>query len=278
MTRRLGLIGYPVEHSLSPALQQPALDALGIDARYELWSTPLEELEARVASLREPDAIGGNVTVPHKQAVIPFLDELSKTATRAQAVNTIVNRDGVLVGDNTDVYGLARSLSEAGVGQHEFNALILGAGGAARGALLALESLSVNNVVIANRTVERARDLAASFPDMRVGVTGLDERRLAEYLSASDVIINATSLGWNTGDMPIPNWMLGEVLKESLVVDLTYRETKLLVAASAYGLETLDGLPMLVYQGARSLELWTGRTAPVELMMRHALEARSARS
>jgi shikimate dehydrogenase len=278
MTRRLGLIGFPVQHSLSPALQQPALDALGIDATYELWPTPLDELAGRVASLREPDAIGANVTVPHKQAVIPFLDELSETAMRAQAVNTVINRDGVLLGDNTDVYGLARSLTDAGIDRKGFTALVLGAGGAARGILLALESLGVGQVTVANRTITRANELARSFPDIQIAAVGIDEHVLTVHLSAADIVINATSLGWNADDTPIPIHLLKHLRQSSLVVDLTYRETLLLRSAGELGLLTLDGLPMLVYQGARSLELWTGRSAPVDLMMRHALEARSARS
>jgi shikimate dehydrogenase len=278
MTRRLGLIGFPVQHSLSPALQQPGLDALGIEATYELWPTPLDALADRVASLREPDAMGANVTVPHKQAVIPFLDDLSETATRAQAVNTIVNRDGVLLGDNTDVHGLARSLTEAGVDREGFPALVLGAGGAARGILLALESLGVGHVTVANRTIMRAHELARSFPGIQVTAAGLDEEALLRHLSEAEVVINATSLGWKAHDTPVPIHLLKHVRPTSLVVDLTYRDTLLLQSAANLGLPTLDGLPMLVYQGARSLELWTQRSAPVELMMRHALEARSARS
>lgn len=278
MTLRLGLIGFPVQHSISPAFQQPALDALGVEARYELWPTPLEELAERVASLREPDAIGANVTVPHKQHVIPFLDQLSVTATRAQAVNTIINRTGMLHGDNTDVFGLARSLTDAGINQQGFSAMVLGAGGAARGVLLALESMGAGRVTVANRTPSRAHELALAFPDCRIEAIGLDDHGLPEAMESADLLINATSLGWNADELPVPQSMMTLLPIASLVVDLTYRDTTFLQVAKDRGLRTLDGLPMLVYQGARSLELWTQCDAPVELMMQRALDARSARS
>lgn len=278
MTLRLGLIGFPVQHSISPAIQQPALEALGVDAVYELWPTPPEELAVRVASLRVPGTLGANVTVPHKQAVIPFLDQLSDIATRARAVNTIIQRDGALHGDNTDVFGLAKSLVEAGINQQGFSAVVLGAGGAARGVLLALESLGVETVSVANRTPARAHELAASFPGSRIRVTGLDELLLSDDLQSAGLLINATSLGWNPNDMPVPPSVLEGLSPDTLVVDLTYRETRFLKTAMDLGLRTLDGLSMLVYQGARSLELWTQREAPVDLMMQWALEARAARS
>ena len=114
MSLRLGLIGFPVSHSLSPSFQQPALDALGIDARYELWPTPADEVSARVTSLRAPDVLGANVTGPHKEAVAGVVDDVSAIAKRAGAVNTVISRAGRLTGENTDVPGLERSLREAG--------------------------------------------------------------------------------------------------------------------------------------------------------------------
>jgi shikimate dehydrogenase len=278
MTLRLGLIGFPVEHSLSPSFQQPALDALGIDATYELWPTPLEELEQRVATLRDETVLGANVTVPHKQAVIPFLDQLSDIAARAEAVNTIINRNGKLHGDNTDVFGLARSLTDAGVNQVEFRAVVLGAGGAARGAVLAIESLGASLITIANRTPSRAEALAATVPGVAVEITGLESSALLESMQAADLVINATSLGWKADEMPVSPAAFTQLPKDCLVVDLTYRDTAFLEAAKQHQLRTLDGLPMLVYQGAKSLELWTDRPVPVDLMMQCAQQARPARA
>ncbi|MCO5220976.1 MAG: hypothetical protein M9947_05245 [Thermomicrobiales bacterium] len=139
--RRVGVVGDPVEHSISPAMQQPALDVLGISATYERWHTPLATLPERIASLRERDVLGANVTVPHKENVLSLIDEVSNLARRAGAVNTISNRDGRLAGDNTDVYGLSQSLRLHDDRLDGCRAVVLGAGGAARAAVLSLEGV-----------------------------------------------------------------------------------------------------------------------------------------
>jgi shikimate dehydrogenase len=278
MPLRVGVIGYPVEHSLSPAFQQPALDALGIDATYALWSTPPDELPDRIAGLRAKDVLGANVTVPHKQAVVPLLDELEPTARRAEAVNTIIPRDGRLVGDNTDVFGIDQSLREAGIPSGEFEAVVLGAGGAARAVMLALEGLGVRTIAVVNRSQERALALISAFPDLNISVHSRDDPVLEQRLGSASLLVNATALGWKPDEMPMRESALDLLRQRSLVFDLTYRDTALLVAASRRGLRTLDGLPMLVYQGARAFSLWTGRDAPIDIMMQAAREARSARS
>lgn len=273
---RVGVIGDPVAHSISPAMQQPALDALGINALYERWHTSPEELEQRVQSLRSPEVIGANVTVPHKLAVMPHLDEVSDLARNVGAVNTIINRSGRLSGDNTDVHGFSTSLLDAVPNAAERTALILGAGGAARAVAIALHRLGVHRVAIYNRHPVRARQLAADLLPIALIPIGDDE--LAGELRTARIVINATSLGWHPGEIPIPAEMLDERPRDAIVVDLTYRDTDLLKQARSRGLATLDGLPMLVHQGARSLELWTGRAAPVEIMMSAALAEREKRS
>ncbi|CAN5619507.1 shikimate dehydrogenase [soil metagenome] len=278
MSGRLGLIGDPVAHSISPEIQQPALDALGINAIYELWHTKSADLEKRINALKLPGVMGANVTVPHKQAVIPFLDTLSETAKRAGAVNTIVPRDGSLHGDNTDVYGLTRSLRERGIQSPGFQAIVLGAGGAARASLLALEQLEAASVTVVNRTVQRAEDLAIQFSKMDVRARSAGDLLADPALSAASVLINATSIGWTVGEMPIHSSVLDRLASPCLVFDLTYRDTPLLIEARKRDLQTLDGLPMLVLQGAQAFELWTGLRAPVDLMMERGMEARAARS
>lgn len=278
MSVRLGLIGYPVSHSLSPSFQRPALAAMGLDATYDLWPTSAEELPSRIESLRAPDVLGANVTVPHKEAAAALLADISIQGQRAGAINTIVNKAGRLHGENTDIPGLSRSLREAGFGQSGFSAVVLGAGGAARGAMLALESLGVDRVTVANRSRDRAESLLSVVPDVSGTVTGLSGAALESALAASDLLINTTSLGWNQGETPIDTTVLSLCSSHLVVFDLTYRETLLLSSARDRGLRAVDGLGMLVYQGARSLELWTGRDAPVDLMMQAALEARSTRS
>jgi len=273
---RVGVIGDPVAHSISPAMQQPALDALGVAATYERWHTPAADLRERIAGLRASDVLGANVTVPHKQAVIPLLDEISELAMRAGAVNTIVNRGGGLFGDNTDVYGFATSLLEVCPDARERDALVLGAGGAARAVALGLADAGVTKITIHNRDVERANGLAADLNPIEIQVAE-STADLGKALSTASILINATSLGWHAGETPLDSAWLSALPAKALVVDLTYRDTDLLLTARERGLSTLDGLPMLVHQGARALELWTGRTSPVEVMMTAALAAREPR-
>jgi shikimate dehydrogenase len=272
---RLGVIGDPVAHSLSPSLHQPALDALGIPARYERWHTPAADLPERIASLRDPDALGASVTVPHKIAVMALVDEVSANARRAGAVNTVVNRDGALFGDNTDIHGFATSLQEALRGETPGRALVLGAGGAARAVVLALESCGIGEIVVANRDRERAAQLASDLRPAPVRAAALDDATLTTELPRTDVLVNATSLGWHAGEAPLDLAMLRLLPDAALVADLTYRDTDLLAAAKDRGLPTLDGLGMLVHQGARAFELWTGQPAPVETMLAAARRARA---
>jgi shikimate dehydrogenase len=275
---RAGIIGDPVAHSISPAIQQPALDALGINAIYERWHTPAAELEARIAGLREPDALGASVTVPHKLAVIQYIDEVSPLALKVGAVNTVINRDGRLLGDNTDVHGFATSLSEICSDVRSRSALILGAGGAARAVVLALDSLGVESSALANRNPERSDKLAADLAPIRISLISYDDAELVPAIENATILVNATSLGWHAGEIPIAPALLDRLPENAVVADLTYRDTDLLVAARLRGLTTMDGLGMVVHQGARAFKLWTGKDAPVDLMMAAAIEARSPKS
>lgn len=276
-TIRVGLVGDPVAHSLSPALQQPALDALGIPARYELWATPAAVLPERIAGLRAPDVLGANVTVPHKQAVMALLDEVAPVARRVGAVNTIINRDGRLLGDNTDVAGFAAALGEVAPERAGHRALILGAGGAARAVALALDGLGLDQITIANRDPARAGRLAADLAPAPLRAIELSEDQLRTALPGTTLLINATSLGWHAGESPLPLALLALLPDGAIVADLTYRDTDLLLAARQRRLVTIDGLPMLIHQGARALELWTGQAAPLAVMRAAAEAARAAR-
>ena len=277
MTARVGIIGYPLGHSISPAFQQAALDELEIDARYETWPTPPEELEARVDFLRASDVLGANVTVPHKQAVMPMLDEILPVAESIGAVNTIINRDGLLIGANTDASGFTRSLEqEAKFSAARKRALIVGAGGAARAVAFGLAWEGVSELVIVNRTAERAVELAgdvseATATDTRGG--GYEDALTDESF---DLIVNSTSVGMAGG--PEPEGMppiAGLIKRGVLVCDLVYnpRETPLLVLARERGAWVLGGLGMLVYQGASSFEFWTEQAPPEDIMYAAALKA-----
>ena len=283
MTKRMFLIGHPVGHSVSPAFQQAALDHLSIDARYEAIDVPESSLPAAVDSLRSPDVLGANVTVPHKEAVIPLLDEVVDDARLIGAVNTIQNRNGTLVGHNTDARGFLRSLhEEAQFDPKGKQALVLGAGGSAKAVTVALAGEGVERIVVANRTQERARSLTESVRSLgvRADAIPLCEESIRPHASNCLLIVNCTSIGMTggpaAGESPIG---AAVIPPNALVCDLVYnpRMTPLLLEAEQAGARILGGLPMLVYQGAAALEIWTGETAPVRVMFAAAEGALSAR-
>ncbi len=277
MTSRVGIIGYPLGHSISPAFQQAAFDELEIDARYETWATPPDELAARVESLRADDVLGANVTVPHKQAVMPLLDEILPVAESIGAVNTVINREGFLIGANTDAAGFTRSLEEeARFSAARKRALIVGAGGAARAVAFGLAWEGVSELVFVNRTPERASELAwdvseATATETRGG--GFDDFSDAEGF---DLIVNCTSMGMAGGPDPEGIPPVEDLVRRGvLVCDLVYnpRETPLLELAREREARVLGGIGMLVYQGAASFEFWTDQEPPEDIMYSAALKA-----
>ena len=271
---RLGLIGDPVAHSLSPAMQNAALRELGIAATYERWQTDATDVAGRVAGLRAPDVLGANVTVPHKQAVISVLDAVTPLANRVGAVNTIVRHDGRLVGDNTDVYGFVTALAAVTGDLTGRTALVLGAGGASRAVVIGLEQLGLGHIVVANRNIERALTLIEELRCPVATATGLDRTALADVLATAAVVVNATALGWHAGETPFPLDLLAALPDDAHVTDLTYRDTDLLIAARQRGLTASDGLEMLILQGAQALRSWTGLDPPVATMRAAAIAAR----
>ena len=281
MTNTVGIIGYPLGHSISPAFQQAAFDFYGMDARYVAWETPPEDLARRIASLQATDILGAGVTVPHKEAVLPYMGRLGEAAQRTGAVNTIINRDGILEGHNTDGAGFLKGLKDDG----DFDptgkrALLLGAGGAARAVAYALVGAGVASLAIANRTAERAHrlvELVGAGTTSEVVALANDALRGQE---GWDLIVNCTTLGMRHGTAEDKSPLPADLIpSRALVYDLVYnpQETPLLRDARKAGARTLGGLPMLVYQGAEAFQLWTGREAPLDVMFeaaRKALEAK----
>lgn len=285
--RYLGVIGDPGKRSLSPVFQQAAIDALGLDITYERWATEPEGLASRIEGLRAPAVLGANVTIPHKQAVIPMLDELDELPGKVGAVNTIVNREGWLLGYNTDVEGFLRALRDDAVFDPAGKrVLVAGAGGAARAVVVALASAGVRSAVVINRTYPRAarlvEDLARLTGDMELHALPDIYPSWAEAMSRADLLVNCTPAGQAAAgnaqedpaeeESPVP---FDEIRPGILVYDLVYvpAETPLVKAAKRAGARVLGGLPMLIYQGAASLKLWTGREAPVDIMLKAAREA-----
>jgi shikimate dehydrogenase len=270
--QRVFLIGYPVGHSISPVMQNAGFRSIGLDWNYELLETAPNELGRTVARLRAHDCVGANVTIPHKQAIVKWLDGVTARAHAINAVNTVIKKDGKLIGDNTDGYGFAVSLSDARVDPRDRRIAIFGAGGAARAAAVTVAGAGAKQVTILNRSKPRAEALAdflrANFPAVAVEVN--DERALP----AAHLIVNATPVGMWPHKDESPMW--SPFPADAAVIDLVYRplETRFLRDAARAGAQTIGGIGMLVYQGAAAFELWTGRGAPVDLMRqvaRHAL-------
>lgn len=277
MTLRVGVVGHPVAHSISPRFQQAGFDTAGLDVRYEAWDLEPAELEGFINDLRHDDALGANITIPYKEAALRHMDGLHETARFVGAINTIVNNDGHLQGYNTDVTGFQRSLAEAGFDPAGARAVLWGAGGAARAVAWALIWRGVESLTIINRTAVRGgrlrHDLASASAGVSLGSMGADDDAVASALSDADLVVQCTSVGLNgsatEGEMPIDLAMLSN---DAFVADLIANpvETPLVRAALASGRRAVGGLPMLVYQGAAAFELWTEREAPVEVMLAEA--------
>lgn len=270
MSRRVGIIGHPVAHSLSPVFQRAAFDHCGLDATYEAWDTEPAALKGRVVSLRGLDYLGANVTIPHKESVIPLVDELGGQSARVGAVNTIVNRGGRLFGFNTDGPGFVAALrNESAFDPAGKRVLLVGAGGAARGIGFALAEARARRIAIWNRTSSRAERLAADITDSGGDAVSVSKPGVQDY----DCIVNCTSVGMEgTGSETESPCDFFGAQPGALAVDIVYQpeSTAFLRAANSAGLRQLGGLPMLVYQGALAFELWTGVSAPVDVMFEAA--------
>lgn len=269
-----GLIGYPVAHSLLPRMQEVGFAALGIEARYRLWETPANELEARIQSLRAPEMFGANIAMPYREAVLSWLDEIDPQAARIGAINTIVNRAGRLIGYNTDAPGFLRALQErggSGFALRGRQAVVLGSGGAAREVAVALLDNQVSSLTILGRTgahvgalVEHLHQQSGAYNVRGVLLETFEARHI---LGEAEVVVNATSVGLKPND-EAELIDVGLLSSSALVLDMIFNppQTRLLREAAEHGCLTLNGLSMLLYQGALALELWTGQNAPEEVM------------
>ena len=290
MSRYIGLIGYPIKHSISPFFQQAALDYYQLDIRYKAWETAPAQLQDIVNDLRKPQNIGANVTVPYKETVVPLLDEVDELASSIGAVNTIVEKDDRLLGFNTDAYGFMEVLDKEGHFDPEGKrVVILGAGGVARAVSFALVQRKVASLAITDGIFERAIALADNLVSFTKGTLpgskGLksdvnafqwENLSSARTLDNCDLIVHCTTIGMKDSPQEGQSPLSLEVIpKNVLVYDVVYNPwpTPLLRLAQKAGANILGGLPMLVYQGAASFKLWTGREAPVDIMFNKANEA-----
>lgn len=271
-TALVGLIGWPVSHSLSPRMHNAAFAEIDADFAYVPLPVQPDNVELALKGLAALNFIGANVTVPHKQAVMRYMDELSDAARITGAVNTIHIHEGKYCGYNTDAHGFIKGMEEVGCSPKGMRVAVLGAGGAARAVVFALARAETDSIVVLNRTAERAAflvdDLADAFPDIHLKFEVLAEETLAALDDEVDLVVNTTSLGMHPrietspwpDEVPVPT--------NAIFYDLVYNplETVFLRQARTAGSGTIDGLGMLVHQGAFAFEKWTGRTAPVEAM------------
>ena len=268
--RRYGLFGWPVKHSVSPQMQEAGFRALNLDATYELFEVHPDDLAESVAEKRNNGYAGWNVTVPHKNAMIDLVDEVDPTARLIGSVNTIVNRGGKLQAYSTDGFGLETSIKRS------FNMplaggtfLFWGCGGAAQATAGHFAANGAASIILVNRTIAKADSLAMVLAkinsDCAVSVFDInDSNAILKQLEGVDVFIQSTSIGLHADDpISVPEELL---IPDLNVVDMIYRPNKLMKTAIANGCNVTDGRDMLLYQGVRSFEIWTGQKAPEDIM------------
>jgi shikimate dehydrogenase len=274
---RLGIFGWPVAHSKSPQMHEAAARALGISLRYERFAVEPEDLPAAIHAQHAAGIDGYNVTVPHKEAIMSLLDEISTGARAIGAVNTVVRTDGRYVGHNTDAPGFVRSLEDANVSVDGARVTVVGAGGAARAGVIGLADAGAASIVVLSRRPEQAAELVRS---LRKHIDcPLEHGAISNGSSAfdkSDLLVQASSatLESNPNAIAFAQALPLEALPDhATVVDMVYRplQTAVLSRAAALGLKTIDGLGMLLHQGAIAFEMWTGFEPPLDVM-RTALE------
>jgi shikimate dehydrogenase len=267
-----GVLGWPLEHTLSPPIHNAAFRALSLDWVYFAWPVPPEDLPAAVGGIRALGAMGANVTMPHKEAVVELIDEISADAAAIGAVNTIQRFGDRLIGHNTDVDGFKAFLTaDAGVDPGGVPAAVLGSGGAARAVVRALADLGASPITVVARDTDRAARVASIAGDVAT-VEGFE--RAHDVANFADLVVNATPVGTG-GEDPLPDakWRPGQFVADLIYIPAT---TTLVKRARAAGAGASNGLGMLVHQAAASFRIWTGMDPSLEAMSAAAL--RSIRS
>ena len=273
-TQVYGVIGDPIKHSLSPAIQNAAFNAINLDAVFLAFKVSSADVENTLLGMRSLGIQGLNVTMPDKTAVIPFLDEVDETAKFLDSVNTIVNKNGKLKGFSTDGAGAHRALEERGAKLSGTKIVLLGAGGAARAVAFTL-AREVEELVILSRSPEKNSSMAEALNQRfhtKVMTASLDPTNIKQSLKKADFLINATSVGMHPNakqSLVERSWLNSHLT----VMDIVYNpiETKLAQDSKAAGATVIGGIEMLVHQGAASFEIWTGKSAPVDIMKQAAL-------
>lgn len=273
-TKVVGVFGFPVEHSLSPAMHNAAFAALQFSYIYAPFSVAPDLIGSAVRSLPTLGIVGVNLTIPHKENVLPFLDEITPDAERVGAVNTVHNVGGRLVGCNTDGYGFFQPLRERGFVAAGANVVVVGAGGSARSVVFMLLSEGAN-VSIVNRSLDRARRISADARELGLveALDVSDVRAVSERIGRSSLLVHTTNVGMHPNVGDVPDLPFDALNPDTLVYDLIYNpvETNLLRIAHERGCPTLNGVGMLVHQGAAAFKIWTGMAPPTDVMERAVL-------
>ena len=269
-TKIVGAIGDPIKHSRSPQMHNAAFTELGLNYVYVPFRIKPDALPAAIEGFKAINVAGLNVTIPHKQAVIPFLDEISREVELTGAVNTLTFENGRIKGDNTDGMGFLEGMRETGLElPPDASALVIGAGGSARAVIVALTSIGLETIFVANRTKSKAVKLAEDLSDTSgtsIHGIGLEDPQLPDRVNSVALVVNTASVGM---DISKPSLIHSEWLRpQTAVYDIVYTppKTRLLLAAAERGCHTIQGLSMLVYQGAIAFEKWTRVTPPVNTM------------
>lgn len=263
-----GIIGYPVKHSKSPIFQNAAFSFYNLDAVYVPFEVRPGELEKAIDSLRVLNIKGINITIPHKEEATRYLNELSEEVKFIGATNTVKNIDGYLIGYNTDAYGFITGLKEVEDNLNNKRILVIGAGGASRAVIYSLIKEGIKDIVIANRTIERAKKIVEDFRILNRFIDEIilliPQNEIGRYLEDFDIIVNTTPIGLKEDDP----WLFdySKLEEKHTVVDIVYMKTPLIEFAIKKNCKWQDGYPMLIYQGAKSFEIWTGKKAPIDEM------------
>lgn len=275
-TKLVGVMGDPIEHSVSPAMHNMAFNAMGLDYVYVPFNVKKADLAKAVQAVRALNIRGLNVTIPHKVEIIPLLDDIDSLAGAIGAVNVLVNNDGILKGYNTDAEGFLHVLLEHGVEPEGKNVVILGAGGAARAISFTLAGRGANLIML-NRTPANAAKCAADVSNatgQTVEVLSLDEKNLSDAMERGHILVNTTSVGMfpDKNDALVSSNL---IRPHFIVADIVYNpyKTRLLIEAEKAGAMTINGLEMLIWQGALAFEKWTGKKAPLNVMRKGATQA-----
>ena len=270
--KEVGILGYPLGHTLSPVIHEAGYKELKLDIKFNIWEVEPEKLENKVLELREDNILGSCVTLPHKKSVISFIDELDESAEEMDAVNWIVNNNGRLVGYNTDWIGFTESLNFYEKKIQDKNCLILGAGGSAKAICMALIKGNARTIDVYNRTVENTKKFLENFENQKLSIGILNSNQInnPNFINSYDLVINTTSVGMSGGPAPnISPINTDNINRRALCYDLVYSPeiTPFIQSAKNNNIETIGGLAMLVFQAIKGFELVTKQKAPIKKML-----------